>query len=207
MPIPPTDDARYIRWFRDITLEDLPLVGGKNASLGEMHRELTAAGVRVPEGFAITADAYSAVIQAGHLWDRIAGLLQGIDGRDVAALARAGSAIRSLVEASPWPAELERAVIGAYAVLGDGDADGVPVAVRSSATAEDLPEASFAGQQETFLDVHGAAAVVRACRQCFASLFTDRAISYRVDQGFDHLAVPSPSACSGWCARTSARPG
>ena len=189
MPIPPTDDARYIRWFRDITLEDLPLVGGKNASLGEMHRELTAAGVRVPEGFAITADAYSAVIQAGHLWDRIAGLLQGIDGRDVAALARAGSAIRSLVEASPWPAELERAVIGAYAVLGDGDADGVPVAVRSSATAEDLPEASFAGQQETFLGVHGAAAVVRACRRCFASLFTDRAIAYRNDHGFDHLAV------------------
>jgi pyruvate, water dikinase len=164
-------------------------VGGKNASLGEMHRELRTAGVRVPEGFAITADAYSAVIEAGHLWDRIAALLRGIDGRDVAALAGAGAAIRSLVEAAAWPVELERAVVAAYTALGDGDPAGVPVAVRSSATAEDLPEASFAGQQETFLGVHGADAVVRACRRCFASLFTDRAIAYRNDHGFDHLAV------------------
>ena len=180
---------RDIRWFRDITLDDLPLVGGKNASLGELCRELSAAGVRVPDGFAVTADAYRAIVEEGGLQDRIAVLLQPIDGRDVAALAVAGTAIRALVEAAPWPPELERAVREAYAALGDGEAGGVSVAVRSSATAEDLPEASFAGQQETFLGVRGADDLVRACRRCFASLFTDRAIAYRLDHGFDHMAV------------------
>jgi pyruvate,water dikinase len=180
---------RYIRWFRDLTLDDLPLVGGKNASLGELYRELSAAGVRVPEGFAVTADGYRAIVEDSGLGDRIAPLLRPIDGRDVAALARAGAAIRALVESAPWPPELERAVLDAYAALGEGPPGGVSVAVRSSATAEDLPEASFAGQQETFLGVRGAAELVAACRRCFASLFTDRAIAYRLDHGFDHLAV------------------
>jgi pyruvate,water dikinase len=179
----------YIRWFRELTLDDLPLVGGKNASLGELYRELSAAGVRVPDGFAVTADAYRAIVEGGGLRDRIAARLQGIDGRDVAALAAAGAAIRALVESAPWPPELERAARDAYAALGDGEAAGVSVAVRSSATAEDLPEASFAGQQETFLGVRGADDLVGACRRCFASLFTDRAIAYRLDHGFDHLAV------------------
>jgi pyruvate,water dikinase len=177
----------YIRWLREIALTDVPLVGGKTASLGELYRELAPAGVRVPDGFAITADAYSEIIGAGGLWERIADLLRGVDGRDVAALAAAGAELRRLVEAAPWPPELERAVREAYAALGAGDE--VAVAVRSSATAEDLPEASFAGQQETFLSVRGADEVVRACRRCLASLFTDRAIVYRVEHGFDHLAV------------------
>ena len=180
--------ACYIRRFRDITLDDVPLVGGKTASLGELHRELTAAGIRVPDGFAITADAYTAILDADGVRDRIARLLDGVDGRDVATLARAGAAIRALVEAAVWPIELERAVVQAYAALGDRDG-GVAVAVRSSATAEDLPEASFAGQQETFLGVRGVDELLRACRRCLASLFTDRAIAYRIDHGFDHLAV------------------
>ncbi|RPH84516.1 MAG: phosphoenolpyruvate synthase [Candidatus Rokuibacteriota bacterium] len=180
--------GRFVRWFRDITLEDLPLVGGKNASLGELHRELSAAGVRVPDGFAVTAEAYRDIVEAGGLRDHIGALLREIDGRDVARLAAAGAAIRALVEAAPWPAGLERAVRDAYAALG-GEAGEVSVAVRSSATAEDLPEASFAGQQETFLGVCGGDALVVACRRCFASLFTDRAIAYRIDHGFDHLAV------------------
>jgi pyruvate,water dikinase len=178
-----------IRWFRDITLDDLPLVGGKNASLGELHRELSAAGVRVPDGFAVTAEAYRAIVETGGLRDRMTALLQGIDGRDVARLATSAAALRSLVENAPWPADLEQLVRTAYAALGEGAAGGVSVAVRSSATAEDLPEASFAGQQETFLGVRGADALIRACRRCFASLFTDRAIAYRIDHGFDHLAV------------------
>jgi pyruvate,water dikinase len=178
-----------IRWFRDITLDDLPLVGGKNASLGELLRELSAAGVRVPDGFAVTAEAYRAIVEGGGLRDRMTALLQGIDGRDVARLATSGAALRALVEKAPWPADLERLVRNAYAALGEGAAGGVSVAVRSSATAEDLPQASFAGQQETFLGVRGADALIRACRRCFASLFTDRAIAYRIDHGFDHLAV------------------
>jgi pyruvate,water dikinase len=181
--------APSIRWFRDIGIEDVPLVGGKNASLGELYRELRAAGVRVPDGFAITADAYGAVVESPEIRRRIASLLQGIDGRDVRALAAAGAAIRPLVEMAPWPAELEHEVREAYAALGGGAAGGVAVAVRSSATAEDLPEASFAGQQETYLGVRGPDEVVRACRRCFASLFTDRAIAYRIDHGFEHLAV------------------
>ena len=186
---PVAEASTFIRWFRDITADDLPLVGGKNASLGELYRELRSAGVRVPDGFAVTAAAYQAVIETGGLRDRIAELLRGIDGRDVGALSAAGTAIRALVETAPWPVGLEPAVRDAYAALGTGAAHGVAVAVRSSATAEDLPEASFAGQQETFLGVRGADEVVRACRRCFASLFTDRAIAYRIDRGFDHLAV------------------
>jgi pyruvate, water dikinase len=184
----PSNASSYIRWFRDIGATDVPLVGGKTASLGELYCELRSAGVRVPDGFAVTVHAYQAIVEADGLHERIASLLRGIDGRDVRALAAAGAAIRPLVETAPWPCELERAVKDAYVALGDEQAD-VAVAVRSSATAEDLPEASFAGQQETYLGVRGADKVVRACRRCFASLFTDRAIAYRIDRGFDHLAV------------------
>jgi pyruvate,water dikinase len=181
--------APYVRWFRDLGIEDVAQVGGKNASLGELFRELRSAGVRVPDGFAVTAHAYRDIVEATGVSARLADLLRGIDGRDVGALAAAGAAIRALIESAPWPPDLERAVRDAYATLSDGDPGGVAVAVRSSATAEDLPEASFAGQQETFLGVRGADALVRACRRCFASLFTDRAIAYRIDRGFAHLAV------------------
>jgi pyruvate,water dikinase len=179
----------YTRPFAEIRLADLPLVGGKNASLGELYGELTAQGVRVPNGFAITADAYSALLEAGGRRARVAGLLAGIDGKDVAALAAAGAEIRRLISDAPLPPGLESEVGEAYAALAREYGPDPAVAVRSSATAEDLPEASFAGQQETYLGVRGAAALVAACRRCFASLFTDRAISYRIDQGFDHLAV------------------
>ena len=126
--------SSYIRRFNDIGVDDLPLVGGKNASLGELYRELRSAGVRVPDGFAITAEAYRAVVESGGVRQNIANLLEGIDGRDVRALAEAGAQIRPLIEMAPWPSGLDRAVKDAYVALGGDTADGVSVAVRSSAT-------------------------------------------------------------------------
>lgn len=181
---------RYIAWFRDIRLADLPRVGGKNASLGELYGELTAAGVRVPNGFAVTGEAYAAVLDQSGLRARVAELLTGVSGEDVAVLAKAGAAVRHLILEAPWPAGLDGEIREAYEALArEGGQPDPSVAVRSSATAEDLPEASFAGQQETYLAVRGADALTAACRRCFASLFTDRAIVYRIQHGFDHLAV------------------
>ncbi|MCM2304718.1 MAG: phosphoenolpyruvate synthase, partial [Elusimicrobia bacterium] len=148
--------VRLVRWFEDISIEDVPSVGGKNASLGEMYRALSPKGVPVPNGFAITAEAYR----------RFTGPL-GLGGA-----ARRGADARRAILGAALPADLEEAVVSAYARLGGG-ADAA-VAVRSSATAEDLPEASFAGQQESFLNVRGRAALLDACRRCFASLYTDR---------------------------------
>jgi pyruvate,water dikinase len=179
----------HIRWFREIRLADVPLVGGKNASLGELYSELTSAGIRVPDGFAITGDAYAALLDASGLRERLARILEGIDGKDLTALAAAGAQIRALVANAPLPAGLEEEVTTAYQSLAREYGPSPAVAVRSSATAEDLPEASFAGQQETFLGVRGEPALLDACRRCFASLFTDRAIAYRIHHGFDHLAV------------------
>jgi len=179
----------YIRWFGELRLADVPVVGGKTASLGELYTKLRAAGVRVPDGFAVTATAYDALIDTGDLRDRIKARLAGVDGRDLDALAEAGAAIRAWIRSAPLPAEVEAQIVEAYRTLAGGPEPTPAVAVRSSATAEDLPEASFAGQQETYLGVQGEAALVAACRRCFASLFTDRAISYRIDHGFDHLAV------------------
>ncbi len=179
----------YIRWFREIRLGDVPLVGGKNASLGELYSELTGAGVRVPNGFAITAEAYTALLDGNGLRDAMARMLKGVTGEDLAALAEAGRALRRLVVEAPLPPGLEDDVIAAYRTLCREYGAGLAVAVRSSATAEDLPEASFAGQHETYLGVRGDQALLAACRRCFASLFTDRAIAYRIHQGFDHMAV------------------
>ena len=175
-------------------LEAIAAVGGKNASLGELLRELGTEGVRVPGGFATTAYAYGAFLDANRLRQPLGRLLAGLDGNDLAALQAAGLAARALVLAARLPKDLEQAILRAYRSLGQasaggGQASGVAVAVRSSATAEDLPEASFAGQQETFLNVAGEAEVLAACRRCYASLFTDRAISYRILHGFDHLEV------------------
>ncbi|MBI1734310.1 MAG: phosphoenolpyruvate synthase [Candidatus Rokubacteria bacterium] len=179
----------YIRWFEDLRLTDLALVGGKNASLGELCGALGPAGVRIPEGFAITADAYRALLEEQALGPRLGALLARLDPEDVDALARAGAEARRLVAGAPLPRGLEAEVRAAYRALG-GRAERPPaVAVRSSATAEDLPEASFAGQHETYLGVRGEEALLDACRRCFASLFTDRAIVYRTHHGFDHLAV------------------
>ena len=180
----------YIRWFRDIRLADVPLVGGKTASLGELYGELGAAGVRVPDGFAITAEAYRALLDANGLRERVATILKGVTGEDVEALAAAGAELRGLVEAAALPPGLEEDVIAAYRALGREYGSDLPaVAVRSSATAEDLPQASFAGQHESYLGVRGEAALLAACRRCFASIFTDRAIVYRIQNGFDHLSV------------------
>jgi len=180
---------RFIRWFEEISIADVPLVGGKNASLGEMVRELGGKGVKVPPGFAITADAYSALIE-GTVEKRINGILEGLDTHDVAELAKRGTAIRALIRETPLPEAVRAEILEAYRQLSKraGTAD-LDVAVRSSATAEDLPDASFAGQQETFLNVRGEADILAACSSCFASLYTDRAISYRVNKGFKHSQV------------------
>ena len=177
----------FVRWFRDIGLNDVPLVGGKNASLGELARTLTGAGVLVPDGFAITADAYRYFLEGSGLSAAIPELLAGLQTGDLADLATRGLAIRHAITAAELPADLQEAIVSAYEQLGHGEA--IDVAVRSSATAEDLPDASFAGQQETYLNVRGRAALIDACRRSFASLFTDRAISYRADKGFDQLQI------------------
>jgi pyruvate,water dikinase len=175
-------------WFSDIGMGDVASVGGKNASLGEMIDALTASGVKVPGGFATTADAYREFLGANSLADEIGALLEGLDVDDVQALATVGGDIRRLLADAPLPAALEDAVRQAHEDLTESRAD-VAVAVRSSATAEDLPEASFAGQQETFLNVRGIDDVLRAIKDVYASLYNDRAIAYRVHQGFEHAEV------------------
>ena len=173
-----------VLWFEELSMEDVPRVGGKNASLGEMITRLSAAGVRVPGGFATTADAFRRFMEANSLAARIQPLLDELDVSDVTALAETGRTIRQWIEQAPLTPELEEAVRAAYAQMGEP-----VVAVRSSATAEDLPDASFAGQQETYLNVRGIDEVLRHLRLVFASLYNDRAIAYRVHQGFDHQSV------------------
>jgi pyruvate,water dikinase len=153
-----------------------------------MYRELTARGIRIPNGFATTAEAYHAFLRQDGLGEKIAALLQDLDVCNIADLRERGARIRQLILATELPAELVRIVRDSYDILS-GPGHAVAVAVRSSATAEDLPDASFAGQQETFLNVRGHYALLDACRRCFASLFKDRAISYRFDKGFDHAKV------------------
>jgi len=179
--------SSYIRWFDEIGLRDVALVGGKNASIGELYRELTGAGVRVPNGFAITADGYRYFMQATGIAEKVTTILRGLDVADLAELARRGLAVRQTITATDLPSDLQDAIVTAYGQLGSGEP--VDVAVRSSATAEDLPDASFAGQQETYLNVRGRSALLDACRRSFASLFTDRAISYRADKGFDEVPI------------------
>ena len=170
--------------FERVGIEAIADVGGKNASLGEMIRELAAEGVQVPGGFATTASAYRQFIAANALGPSLHSLLAGLDAGDLAALQQAGRACRDQLLQAALPEPLVAAILAAYHQLGSG-----AVAVRSSATAEDLPDASFAGQQETFLHIEGEQALLEACRRCYASLFTDRAISYRQLNGFDHLEV------------------
>lgn len=181
--------SQYIRWFSELSIADVPTVGGKNASLGEMYRELAPAGVKVPNGFAVTAQAYHYFLAESGLAEQIVRMLDGLDFQNVTDLRQRGAQIRHAIIASHWPKDLEQAIVQAYAELSKEAGSPVDVAVRSSATAEDLPNASFAGQQETYLNVQGATALIETCRRCFASLFTDRAISYRHDQGFDHTQI------------------
>jgi pyruvate,water dikinase len=182
-----TETPTFIRWLADLGLADVPQVGGKNASLGELYRALTPSGVRVPNGFAVTADAYRHFMEATGLARRVPEILAGLQTTDLGDLARRGQAVRHAILAAELPGDLQHAIVGAYQMLGAGLP--IDVAVRSSATAEDLPDASFAGQQETYLNVTGHAALLDTCRRAFASLFTDRAISYRADKGFDRQPI------------------
>ncbi|RIA56010.1 phosphoenolpyruvate synthase [Dichotomicrobium thermohalophilum] len=181
--------ARYIRWFSELGLDDVPLVGGKNASIGELYRELTPLGVRVPNGFAITADAYYEMLTEAGAWDRLHELLDDLDKSDVTALAERAATARELVYGAGMNETLRHEITEAYAKLRAEYGDDLSLAVRSSATAEDLPSASFAGQHDTYLNVKGDEMLLDACRRCFASIFTDRAISYRAERGFDHFKV------------------
>jgi len=175
--------------FAAVGIGAIAEVGGKNASLGEMIRELAAEGVRVPGGFATTAAAYRHLLRSNDLRTPLQALLRNLDAEDLGALQAAGKAARDLLLNANLPTDLSAAILVAYRELAGADGSLPAVAVRSSATAEDLPDASFAGQQETFLNIQGEAALLKACRRCFASLFTDRAISYRQLNGFDHLEV------------------
>lgn len=175
--------------FRELSIDDVALVGGKNASLGEMVRTLAPKGIRIPDGFAVTATAYRNFLDAEGLTAIIRKELSDLDTKDLKGLARKGAAIRKLIKEASFPEEIRSAIKSGYAELEARYGKNIDVAVRSSATAEDLPGASFAGEHETFLNIRGAENVEVAVRSAMASLFTDRAISYRVDKGFDHLKV------------------
>jgi pyruvate,water dikinase len=176
--------------LRDIKMEDLNLVGGKNASLGEMLQHLSQLQITIPAGFAITAEAYWAFLQLNKLENSIYRIIDEIDMNDLVSLRKGGMRIRQLIRNGKFPRELKDEIIERYRVLSQAyDQVATDVAVRSSATAEDLPDASFAGQQETYLNVRGPEGILEAVRNCFASLFTDRAISYREHFRFDHFDV------------------
>ncbi|NCS99731.1 phosphoenolpyruvate synthase [Candidatus Parcubacteria bacterium] len=178
----------YIAWFTDISISDISTVGGKNASLGEMYSSLAKKGIRIPNGFAVTVDAYWAILRESGADKKIKLLLKDLDERDVKQLAIVGKKIRTLILKASLSKEVSDAITVAYAQLSKKRKQ-FAVAVRSSATAEDLPDASFAGQQESFLNVRGIADLLSAVKQCMASLFTDRAISYRAGNGYDHMSV------------------
>lgn len=185
-----SNKEKFILWFSEISIKDVPLVGGKNASLGEMFSNLTQKGVRVPNGYAVTASAYREFLSANNIEKKLKESLKGLDTTDVKALAVVGKKIRTLILKGSFPKELEKEIIAAYKELAKKTkSKQLAVAVRSSATAEDLPNASFAGQQETYLNVKGEKDLLDAVRKCIASLFTNRAISYREANGFDHMQV------------------
>ncbi|MBU2022645.1 MAG: phosphoenolpyruvate synthase, partial [Gammaproteobacteria bacterium] len=181
--------SKFIKWFKDLHMEDVGEVGGKNASLGEMISNLTNLGIQVPNGFATTSYAYQSFITESGLDEKIHQALDALDVDDVHALAETGVKIRQWIEDATFSAEFDQEIEAAFATLCDDNADDTSFAVRSSATAEDLPDASFAGQQETFLNVKGLADIKASIKRVFASLFNDRAISYRVHQGFEHQGV------------------
>jgi len=181
--------SQYVRFFEEFGIGDVPLVGGKNASLGEMYRELSGDGVRIPNGFATTADAYRLMLEQAGAMEGLHQALDELDPADVNDLARRGKRARELVYGAGLPQVVTEEIHDGYRRLQDEYGEDVSLAVRSSATAEDLPSASFAGQQDTFLNIRGEASLIDACRRCCASLFTDRAIHYRIDQGFDHFQV------------------
>lgn len=189
---------KFILWFGEVGIDDVPLVGGKNASLGEMYQKLVSKGIKVPNGFAITAYAYRYFLKYAGIEEEIKKVLKGLDTHDLYNLMAKGREVREIITHAEIPPDLTQAIYSSYDKLGaeftpKGSADhglnNVDVAIRSSATAEDLPDASFAGQQDTFLNIRGRRSVIDACRKCFASLFTNRAISYRHDKGFGQFEV------------------
>ena len=181
---------KFVHFFSELGIKDVPQVGGKNASLGEMYSHLVKKGLRVPNGFATTSSAYNHFLESTGLKKQIKEILKGLDTKNVKDLMKRGAAIRKLVIASELPKEFSSAILEAYRKLSATyKLKNVDVAVRSSATAEDLPDASFAGQQETYLNVSGEKDLLLAVKKCIASLFTDRAISYRVDKKFDHFSI------------------
>ena len=180
---------KYIRFFNEIGVGDVALVGGKTASLGEMYRELVPQGVKVPNGFAITAEAYRYILDEAKAWDLLRKSLEGIDPSNMTDLSNRGREAREIVYGTPLPNDLRQEILSAYRTLQDEYGHDLSLAVRSSATAEDLPNVSFAGQHESYLNIYGDELLLDSCKRCFASLFTDRAIHYRIDQGFDHFKV------------------
>ena len=182
-------DAKYIRWFEETRNEDVPLVGGKNASLGEMYRELSTEGIKVPNGFAVTAEAYWYVVNTAGILDDLKTDMAGLDKTNIKDLDKRGKKARDLILGAGIPDDLWSEIKAAYDRLCEEYGADTDVAIRSSATAEDLPTASFAGQQETYLNIRGYHDLKQACSRCFASLFTDRAISYRIGNNFDHFKV------------------
>ncbi|MBL4883540.1 MAG: phosphoenolpyruvate synthase [Planctomycetaceae bacterium] len=180
---------RFIRFFNELTIDDIPLVGGKNASLAEMYRELMTEGIKVPNGFAITAQAYYYLLEQDGAGKALRKAIEGLNPSDVEDLAKRAAQARSIIYGVPLPEDLREQMLEAYHRLLKEYGGELSLAIRSSATAEDLPTASFAGQQDTYLNIKGEAEYLDACRRCFASLYTDRAVHYRIDQGFDHFDV------------------
>jgi pyruvate,water dikinase len=185
----PAQAKKFILWFEDIGMDNLPQVGGKSASLGEMYRKLTLYGIKVPNGFAVTIDGYYRFMRTAGIEGKIKKILTGLDTHNIKDLRRRGRRIRELVCKQEIPKDLEEAIVINYRKLERQYGRNVDVAVRSSGTAEDLPGASFAGQHDTYLNIRGKDDLLHACRRCFASLFTDRAISYREDKKFDHFSI------------------
>src|SRR3989338_4752288 len=184
-----TKSRKFILWFDELGIEDVHLVGGKNASLGEMYSNLAKKGVKIPNGFAVTSYAYNYFLGKAKIKDEIKRILQGLDTHNLKNLAEKGRKARETILKAELPKELKEEIIKDYRKLCRQYGANTDVAVRSSATAEDLPDASFAGQQETYLNIRVEHSLLEATKKCFASLFTNRAISYRVDKGFGHFKI------------------
>ena len=181
--------VNYIKWFKEMGIKDVPEVGGKNASLGEMYRHLTSEGVRVPNGFAVTASAYQYILESNGAWEKLHEQLDDLDPSDVTQLQERGAACRKIIHDCVIPDDLKDEILKGYKALRDEYGDGLSLAVRSSATAEDSPEASFAGQNDTYLNIASEKALLDAYKRCLASNFTDRSIHYKYDNGFDYFKV------------------
>jgi len=182
-------NTALILWFKELGIKDVPLVGGKNASLGEMYQKLTGKGVRIPNGFAVTAFAYHHFLEKAQIKDNIRSILKGLDAHNIRHLQECGHKARQVILNAELPEDLKKEILVSYKKMESMYGKHCDVAVRSSATAEDLPDASFAGQQETFLNIRGDYAILEACKKCFASLFTDRAIAYREEKKYDHFSI------------------